>query len=906
MENSVKVYMGSLRNLTDAKSNSATDSFDLSYAGTLPTPSIPIFTTTPLRDTLLSASGRQAATFRYGKWITTLFIVGNNSLNLDNLTSLSSTNIVGVRDSFTMQNLTKLTNLSFPVLTSVGLSFSPFNGSMNSLTSLSFPNLVSIGSAFNSSIGTSINSLTSISFPALVSVGGAFGFTGSSFSANSLTTISFPALVSVGGAFTFIAFSASLNLISAIEFPVLAFIGGAATVVAGTSNSLTTISFPALASVVGGFLLITSTAQALTVVNLPALANVGGVIQLNSSNANSITTIELPALANVGSTFTIYGGTTSMNSLTTLLIGSTLKNINGNFVSGNVGLDRHNAWSANTYYPSYRLSTAPASAFSSTATGTTCTVDIVNHGLQTGDIITVSGITGTSVSNHNFNVAAVPVTRITADQFTYTFLAATTQIASGTATIQRQQVAVTPITKNGRKYTCTIAGTSGASEPTWPTTIGNTVVDGTATWTCSEMSLPNILSRLDALDGTNGTTTYGANRAITLEPTSLLLNVNSISTSAGVATITTATNHGITTGTQVVISGCTGVALRYNGVWTATSTGPTTLTVPVPTDLNGVVGAGVMKLTNSSPQFTGSAPISATTIVGAAHDSHIFLSTTQLRDSDNGTLLPQFFPGIYNRNGTSNGFPRYSCTENGFDIWYDTTKKRWVNSPSQYTGQTAASADYLHTPQSVSIASTSAANPAVIVCSQAHGGSGSEVFTVVIEGCSNAALNGSWTATGISSTTFTIPVNGSAGATTNSGTVNVLDQPFNQGRLTNGNANAPRQGIQQTITTSVNHGFTTNDFIHVYGAVGTQAISVNDLNNSANIKSVTSAITVIDPTNFRFVRYSNSQPVVGNYSSVLTTMPHMRAPSINDVAFYKTLKLRAKGLVVSVAGTTGI
>jgi hypothetical protein len=645
---------------------------------------------------------------------------------------------------------------------------------------------------------------------------------------------------------------------------------------------------------------------AVTVSDFSALANVGGSFTLSSLSMNSITTMSLPSLANVGAEFRIYLGTSSMNSLTTLLIGSTLKHINGNFVSGNVGLDRHNAWSANTYYPSYRLSTAPASAFSSTATGTTCTVDIVNHGLQTGDIITVSGITATTIGTHSFNVSAVPVTRITADQFTYTFLTATTQIASGTATIQRQEVTVTPITKNGKKYICTIAGTSGASEPTWPTTIGNTVVDGTATWTCSEMSLPNILSRLDALDGTNGTTTYGANRAITLEPSALLLNVNSISTSAGVATITTATNHGITTGTQVVISGCTGVALRYNGVWTATSTGPTTLTVPVPTDLNGVVGAGVMKLTNSSPQFTGSAPISATTIVGAAHDSHIFLSTTQLRDSDNGTLLPQFFPGIYNRNGTSNGFPRYSCTENGFDIWYDTTKKRWVNSPSQYTGQTAASADYLHTPQSVSIASTSAANPAVIVCSQAHGGSGAEVFTVVIEGCSNAALNGSWTATGTSSTTFTIPVNGSAGATTNSGTVNVLNQPFNQGRLTNGNANAPRQGIQQTITTSVNHGFTTNDFIHVYGAVGTQAISVNDLNSSANVKSVTSAITVIDPTNFRFVRYSNSQPVVGNYSSVLTTMPHMRDPSINDVAFYKTLKLRAKGLVVSVAGTTGI
>jgi len=893
--------MGSLRNLTDARSNSATESFDLSYAGTLPTPRIPIFTTNPLRDALLGASGSQAAALRYGKWITSLVIAGNNNLNLDNLTSLSSTNIVGVRDSFTISNLSKLTNLSFPVLTSVGLTFSPLNGSMNSLTSVSFPNLASIGSSFLSAASTSINSLTSLSFPALVSVGGAFTFAGSTFSANSLSTISFPALVSVGGTFIFLTTAASLNLINTIQFPVLASIGGNFLVTQGSANSVTTISFPALVSTLGNFAPLSGASPALTAVNFSSLANIGGTVTLCSTSSNSITTITLPVLANVAGNFTIYNNFSAMNSFTTLLIGSTLKHINGNFNSGDVGLDRHNAWSASTYYPSYRSFTAPASAFSSTTTGTTCTVDIVNHGLQTGDIITVSGIIGTGVGAHNFNVSAVPVTRITADQFTYT-INANTQIATGTATIQRQEVAVTPITKNGRKYICTIAGTSGASEPTWPTTIGNTVVDGTVTWTCSELSLSNILSRLDALDGTNGTITYGANRTIGIGPTNLL-TINSISTSAGVATITTATNHGITTGTQVVISGCTSTALRYNGVWTATSTGLTTLTVPVPTDLNGIAGTGTMRLTASCPQFTGSTPIAAATIVGAAHDSHMFISNSQLRNSENGSLVPSFNTGIYNRNGTTNGFPKYSCTQNGWDIWYDTTKKRWINSPSLYTGVTAASADYLHTPQSISIASTSAANPAVIACSTGHGGAGA-VFTVVIEGCSNAALNGSWTATATSPTSFTIPVDGSAGATTNSGTVSVLNQVFNQGRLMNSSATAPQQGIQQTITTSANHGFTTNDFIHVYGAVGTDAASTTDLNNNFNTKSVTSAITVIDPTTFRFVRYSHSQPVVGSCS--LTTMPHMRNPSINDIAFYTTLKLRSKGLATFIAGTTGV
>jgi hypothetical protein len=44
---------------------------------------------------------------------------------------------------------------------------------------------------------------------------------------------------------------------------------------------------------------------------------------------------------------------------------------------------------------------------------------------------------------------------------------------------------VVPTTGNGYYYECTVAGTSdAATEPTWPTTIGGTVVDGTVTWVC--------------------------------------------------------------------------------------------------------------------------------------------------------------------------------------------------------------------------------------------------------------------------------------------------------------------------------------------------------------------------------------------------------------------------------------
>jgi len=43
---------------------------------------------------------------------------------------------------------------------------------------------------------------------------------------------------------------------------------------------------------------------------------------------------------------------------------------------------------------------------------------------------------------------------------------------------------VVPSTRNGYVYIVTTAGTSSGSAPSWPTTVGNTVTDGTVAWTC--------------------------------------------------------------------------------------------------------------------------------------------------------------------------------------------------------------------------------------------------------------------------------------------------------------------------------------------------------------------------------------------------------------------------------------
>jgi len=57
------------------------------------------------------------------------------------------------------------------------------------------------------------------------------------------------------------------------------------------------------------------------------------------------------------------------------------------------------------------------------------------------------------------------------------------------ATAQAINRVVVPSIRNGYAYEATTAGTSGASEPTWPLVIGNTVADGTVTWTCLEAAM---------------------------------------------------------------------------------------------------------------------------------------------------------------------------------------------------------------------------------------------------------------------------------------------------------------------------------------------------------------------------------------------------------------------------------
>lgn len=61
-----------------------------------------------------------------------------------------------------------------------------------------------------------------------------------------------------------------------------------------------------------------------------------------------------------------------------------------------------------------------------------------------------------------------------------------------------------PAAPNGHMYKCTTGGTTGSGEPTWPTTIGGTVTDGTAVWTEMSADFDSNSAALTATEPTTG------------------------------------------------------------------------------------------------------------------------------------------------------------------------------------------------------------------------------------------------------------------------------------------------------------------------------------------------------------------------------------------------------------------
>ena len=874
------------------------DSITLNYTGDYSYPATPFYTSCQIRAAGIGASGPQAATKYGGKWVESLTINGaGNFLALDTLTSFEAPDLVGVVGSISLAAsgigvANAVTSVSFPELRLVGSTLTFSTG--GSLNSISFPKLTSAGGSVQFSIASPL--LTALSLPALKTVGASFSVSAASPGITSLTAISCPEL-EYAGSFSVAAGPA----LTSMDFSKLKVVGGSFALQPLAGSIISSVDFLELRKVLGTFTLSNAGGSTLLRAGFPVLEAVGGLTPIQSAGLG-LTTLELPALTQVGASGVTLSNTNN-TALTHFEMGPTLKHVHGNFSASNLPrLDGHNAWAASTRYIHALTFTLPASAFAlhPTVALTTVATCPTPHGLETGDIITVSGLAGTQPGNHVANGSRVSVTKVDANVFTYLNASAWTTVASGTANIQREGVSVIPLaTKNGRKYLATTSGTSGASEPTWPTTIGDTVVDGTVTWKCVERSFENMLKRLEALDGTNGTTRWGANRFFSASTSSSSI-VTLMSAAATTGIITTTPAHGLTTGTQVILSGFKSTALPYNGIWTITRLSDTTFS------LNELSGSGwtpvssifgTVSLNVGGPQFTGTVKVPTQIDILPNVDAHDVQSATSTVNAPGGFALPVFVAGNYHRNASETAFPRFDCAENQWSIWYSNATTRFVMSPVDDIGVTSKIKDYPHTNAGVPFTT---ANGSATVTAAGHGAPVGTKVTVMITGHtgSNPDINGVHVVTAVSSTqlTFSTPVV-TAGT---GGTLTVLNQSYNQGLLMSASVASPIQAATVTVTLT-SHGYATGDYVHFSGAQGATA-SINELNTHATSKATCGAITVIDANRFRCTWFSTTQPSYGLNIS-FTQYPMMRRTTNMTEGFYLTQKLRGRGVACLVTGS---
>lgn len=110
-------------------------------------------------------------------------------------------------------------------------------------------------------------------------------------------------------------------------------------------------------------------------------------------------------------------------------------------------------------------------------------------------------VSGTGYTATGATLASVTLSYVAANSWA-------TSRANTTAYVAGQ--VVRPATGNGYLYKCITAGTSGGSVPTYPTTYGGTVTDGSVVWEC--IAQGGVV--LDAVDPSWGSSTITARYAV--------------------------------------------------------------------------------------------------------------------------------------------------------------------------------------------------------------------------------------------------------------------------------------------------------------------------------------------------------------------------------------------------------
>ena len=257
------------------------------------------------------------------------------------LTSLTHNNISSF-GSYSPYELSSLTSLSFPILSSVLGNFQP--SSMQYLTTLSLPYLTLVQGSFAPSI---MESLTTLDLPLLERVYDNFGPNSMAL----VTSINTPELVSCGSyrpqAMACTTLTApklttatvnfapqSFTTLTTIDMPLLKTVGGFMQF--GNNPQMTTLSFPVLERVGGEFSFFSC--NGLVSLTMPALKYIGrklttantalGRISMNTSS--SFTTAVFPVIETIGSSSSVSISSNTVPLLSTFTLGSTLRQVDGN------------------------------------------------------------------------------------------------------------------------------------------------------------------------------------------------------------------------------------------------------------------------------------------------------------------------------------------------------------------------------------------------------------------------------------------------------------------------------------------------------------------------------------------------------------------------------------------------